>query len=62
MTMKQTRSVKMRRPPLPAILEIDEDGVPVSEMTILEGRRFSGEGDDEPGGVSLADWPTEFDD
>jgi len=61
MTMKQTRSVKMRRPPLPPILEIDEDGVPVSDLSFVEGRRFSGD-DEEPGGFTLADWPTEFDD
>lgn len=58
-----TRAVKIRRPALPPILEIDEDGLPVSEMSVHEGRAFSGEGEgDEPGGVSLADWPTEFDD
>ncbi|HSS28502.1 MAG TPA: hypothetical protein VLL50_11160 [Usitatibacter sp.] len=51
----------MRRPPLPPILEIDEDGVPVSDLSFVEGRRFSGD-DEEPGGFTLADWPTEFDD
>jgi hypothetical protein len=60
-TTRATRHSKMRRPPLPPILEIDEDGLPVSEMSLFEGRRFSGEGE-EPGGVSVADWPTEFDD
>ena len=60
--MRQTqRVVKIRRPALPPILEIDEDGVPVSEMSIHEGRAWSGEGE-EPDGVSMADWPTEFDD
>ena len=61
-TRATARVSKLRRPPLPPILEIDEDGLPVSEMSLFEGRRFSGEGDDEPGGVSVADWPTEFDD
>jgi hypothetical protein len=60
--MRQThRAVKIRRPALPPLLEIDEDGVPVTELGIHEGRAWSGEGE-EPGGVSLADWPTEFDD
>jgi hypothetical protein len=58
--MKQVRSVKLRRPPLPPILEIDEDGVPVYEMTFSD-RRWSADGD-EPRGVAMADWPTEFDD
>ena len=62
-TRATARSSKLRRPPLPAILEIDEDGLPVSEMSLFEGRRFSGEAEgDEPGGVSVTDWPTEFDD
>lgn len=51
---------KLRRPSLPPILEIDEDGLPVSEMSIIEGRRWSGD-DDDPS-VTLAEWPTEFDD
>ena len=59
--MKQMRTVKMRRPALPPILEIDEDGLPVSEMSFSEGRRWTADGE-EPGGVSMGDWPTEFDD
>ena len=59
--MKQTRTVKPRRPALPPILEIDEDGLPVAEMNFSEGRRWSADGE-EPGGVSMGDWPTEFDD
>jgi hypothetical protein len=58
--MKQMRTAKLRRPALPPILEIDEDGLPVSEMS-FENRRWSADGD-EPGGVALGDWPTEFDD
>ena len=62
--MRATRTARspklMRRPPLPPILEIDEDGLPVSEMSLFEGRRFSGEGE-EPSGLSMTDWP-EMDD
>ena len=59
MPAKQT--VKLRRPSLPPILDIDEDGLPIAEMTIMEGRRWSGEDGDDPT-VSLSEWPTEFDD
>ena len=58
--MPAKHSVKLRRPALPPILEIDDDGLPVFEMSVSEGRRFSGEDDDVS--VSLGDWPTEFDD
>ena len=58
--MKQMRTVKLRRPALPPILEIDEDGLPVAEMT-FENRRWSADGE-EPDGVAMGDWPTEFDD
>jgi hypothetical protein len=57
--MKQR--VELRRSKLPPILEIDEDGVPVSEMSTWERPRWSADGDT-PGGVQLGDWPTEFDD
>jgi hypothetical protein len=59
--MKQMRTVKLRRPALPPILEIDEDGLPVSEMSFSEGRRWTADGE-EPAGVLMGDWPTEFDD
>jgi hypothetical protein len=59
--MPAKHSVKMRRPSLPPILEIDEDGLPVYEMSVTEGRRWSGEDNDDPS-VSLSEWPTEFDD
>lgn len=49
-----------RRAKLPPILEIDEDGVPVAELGITEGRRWSADGD-QPG-LRLNEWPTEFDD
>jgi len=58
--MKQMRTVKLRRPALPPILEIDEDGLPVYEIS-FENRRWSADGD-EPRGVAMGDWPTEFDD
>ena len=51
---------RIRRPSLPPILEIDEDGLPISELSISEGRRWTGDEDDPS--VKLADWPTEFDD
>jgi len=53
-----------RRIKLPPLLEIDEDGVPVAEMSIHEGRRWSADRD-ESGmelDVSLSEWPAEFDD
>jgi hypothetical protein len=51
---------EVRRPKLPPILEIDEDGIPVSELETPAGRRFSF--DDEGPGLQLGEWPTEFDD
>ncbi|HEX7607587.1 MAG TPA: hypothetical protein VF348_12795 [Usitatibacter sp.] len=59
--MKQMRAMKLRRPALPPILEIDEDGVPVAEMPFGEGRRWTAD-DGEPSGVSMGDWPAELDD
>ena len=44
--MPAKHTVKIRRPSLPPILEIDEDGVAFSEMSFSEGRRWSGEDDD----------------
>ena len=46
---------------LPPILEIDEDGLLVSDMEFHEGRRWSSEDDADPS-VQLADFPAEFDD
>jgi len=51
----------LRRAKLPPILEMDEDGVPVADMSFLEPRRWSSDSE-EPGGVTLAEWPAEFDD
>ncbi len=45
---------------LPPILEIDEDGLPVSEMHIPPLRRWSA--DDADVSFEIGDWPTEFDD
>ena len=39
----------------------EEDGVRVTYFSFVAGRRYSGD-DEEPGGFTLADWPTEFDD
>lgn len=58
---KQARTMKPRFPALPPILEIDEDGLPVSEVSFTEARRWSADGE-EMGGVAMGDWPTEFDD
>ena len=51
---------ELRRPKLPPILEIDEDGLPISEVEPYQSRRFSF--DDDGPGVQLGEWPTEFDD
>jgi hypothetical protein len=59
--MKQMRTVKLRRPALPPILESDEDGLPVAEMNFGEGRRWTAD-EAEPGAVSMGDWPAELDD
>ncbi len=58
--MKTRTQTPLRRAKLPPILEIDEDGVPVFEMSSFEPRRWSSDGD-EPG-VIPAEWPAEFDD
>ena len=50
-----------RRTKLPPILEIDEDGIPVSEHEAWGHPRWTGSGE-EAEGVQLGDWPTEFDD
>lgn len=59
MEMRKQRS-EYRGPRLPPILEIDEDGIPVNEMEAWNRPRWST--DDETPGVSLGEWPTEFDD
>lgn len=58
--MKPTIEHSHRRAKLPPILEIDEDGIPVSEMHIPPLRRWSA--DEEDSAIELGDWPTEFDD
>ena len=55
---KQT--IQPRRAKLPPILEIDEDGIPVNEMETWARPRWST--DEDTPGVSLGEWPTEFDD
>jgi hypothetical protein len=49
----------VRRGKLPPILEIDEDGVPVSEPLSWRPRWSS---DGEEPGVTLEDWPGEYED
>ena len=57
----RTEQMHRRRAKLPSILEIDEDGVMVKEMADgWNHPRWSSDGD-EPG-VSLGDWPAEYDD
>jgi hypothetical protein len=56
--MKQR--IEVRRAKLPPILEIDEDGIPVSEMGLWQRPRWSADGDTPT--VQMGDWPTEFDD
>ena len=51
---------EMRRTKLPPLLEIDEDGIPVSEHAAWGHPRWMGENGSE--GVQLGEWPTEFDD
>ena len=59
---KQT--VPLRHAKLPPILEIDEDGIPVNEMEGWNSRPMWNADDDTPGagGLTLGEWPTEFDD
>ena len=54
------QNVQPRRLKLPPILEIDEDGIPVNEMESWNMPRWSTDSDTP--GVSLGEWPTEFDD
>jgi len=59
--MKARIEQRRRTPKLPPILEIDEDGIPVSGVEMFERPRWSSDGDEEIG-VQMGDWPTEFDD
>ena len=54
------QNIQPRRMKLPPILEIDEDGIPVNEMESWSMPRWSTDSDTP--GVSLGEWPTEFDD
>ena len=49
-----------RRAKLPPILEIDEDGLPVNDREFTSAPRWSS--DEDATGISLGEWPTEFDD
>jgi hypothetical protein len=52
---------ELRRAKLPPILEIDEDGIAVSEHEAWGHPRWSADDENTPG-FQLGDWPTEFDD
>jgi hypothetical protein len=49
-----------RLPKLPPILEIEEDGLPVAEMDLYAGRRWSS--DESDPSVQMADFPADLDD
>lgn len=53
--------IEPRRPKLPPILEIDEDGIGMEEMEVWTRPQWNAD-DDAPRGLSLGEWPTEFDD
>jgi hypothetical protein len=54
-------SIEYRRlKKLPPILEIDEDGLPISEMELHEGRRWSSE--DEETSLRVSDFGADLDD
>jgi len=58
--MKPKARIEPRRTKLPPILEIDEDGIPVSDFEPWRQARWSS--DDDTPGLQLDDWPGEFDD
>lgn len=62
--MKQPSELKhrheLRRRKLPPMLEIDENGVPVSELETWFRPRWTSD-EDEPA-MELGDWPVDFDD
>jgi hypothetical protein len=57
----RARLQPLRRAKLPPILEIDEDGVPVTEFNMPAGR-WAADADANETSLSLGEWPTEFDD
>lgn len=59
--MKPQR-IERRRAKLPPILDIDEDGIPVSEVAAPWSRpRWTSDDEGTPG-LQLDDWPADFDD
>jgi hypothetical protein len=56
----RARIEQRRLPKLPPILEIDEDGLPITEMDLYEGRRWSS--DESDPSVQMADFPADLDD
>ena len=53
---------ELRRAKLPPILEIDEDGIAVSEHEAWGHPRWTSDDENREPGVQLGDWPMEFDD
>ncbi len=58
--MKARARTDLRRPKLPPILEIDEDGLPIAEREPFQFHRWSS--DEEVEGVEMGEWPTDLDD
>lgn len=53
--------IEPRRPKLPPILEIDEDGIPVNEMDGWPRPVWTAD-EAEGRGLALDEWPAEYDD
>jgi hypothetical protein len=58
--MKMKARIEPRRAKLPPLLEIDEDGVPVTDFEPWRQARWSS--DEETPGLQMDDWPAELDD
>jgi hypothetical protein len=61
MKQKAEHQTRRLRAKLPPILEIDEDGIPLHEMSTFEGRRWTSDAEDSDFGVQLGDWPGDLD-
>lgn len=59
--MMRARLEQRRLKKLPPILEIDEDGLPISDMEFHEGRRWTSEEGEDPS-LQMADFPADLDD
>ena len=58
--MKPKARIEPRRAKLPPLLEIDEDGVPVTDFEPWGQARWSS--DEDTPGLQMVDWPAELDD